>query len=128
MKDPGWTALRRIVYEVRAYWPHLTGIFLLSLLATPLALLAPFPLKIVIDNVLGARELPGLLSAVLPASLAQSRSGLLVAATLLVVVLALLNQLRGLASWALQTVAGEAMVLDFRTKLFAHAQRLSLAY
>jgi ATP-binding cassette, subfamily B, bacterial len=122
------TVLWRIVREVRPYWPQLCGTFVLSLLSTPLALLAPLPLKIVVDNVLGGRDLPELLSAFLPAFLERSQGGLLGGAASLVIILALLNQLRGLANWALQTNAGEAMVLDFRTKLFAHVQRLSLVY
>jgi len=34
----------RLFLWARPYWPHLAGVFLLSLLATPLALLVPLPL------------------------------------------------------------------------------------
>ena len=128
MTVSNWVILRRIAREVSPYWAHLSGIFLLGLLSTPLALSAPLPLKIAIDNVLGSQNLSAFLSRFLPAEIAGSRGGLLSVAAALVIIIALLNQLRGLASWALQTIAGEAIVLDFRTKLFAHAQRLSLAY
>src|SRR6266852_9965115 len=44
----------RLLGEARPYWPHIAGIFLLSLLSTPLALLLPFPLKLAVDSVIGA--------------------------------------------------------------------------
>ena len=42
---------RRLFEQARPYWPHLAAIFLLDLVATPLALLSPVPLKIAVDNV-----------------------------------------------------------------------------
>jgi hypothetical protein len=39
--------------QARPYWSHIAGVFFLSLLATPLALLTPVPLKIAVDTVLG---------------------------------------------------------------------------
>ncbi len=44
----------RLFLWARPYWPHLAGVFLLSLLATPLALLVPLPLKIALDSGLGS--------------------------------------------------------------------------
>lgn len=123
-----WTVLRRITGEVYPYWPQLLGIFALSLLSTPLALLAPLPMKIVIDHVLGSQSLPALLADLLPEGIATSRGDLLVVAAGMVVTIALLNQSRGFAAWVLQTWSGERMVFAFRTRMFAHAQRLSLAY
>jgi ATP-binding cassette subfamily B protein len=46
----------------------------------------------------------------------------------LLVGLTLVNQLYGLANSLLGTYTGEKLVLDFRTKLFHHAQRLSISY
>src|SRR6476659_7374372 len=48
------TLYRRLVAEARPYWPHTLAYLLLSLLATPLALLAPLPLKIAVDSVIGS--------------------------------------------------------------------------
>jgi len=52
--------LRRMALQAPPYRPHILGIFLLSLLSTPLTLLTPLPLKMVIDSVIGSRPLPGL--------------------------------------------------------------------
>src|SRR5207249_7773722 len=42
---------RRLWREARPYWPHLAGMLLLSLLATPIALLVPLPLTIIVHSV-----------------------------------------------------------------------------
>jgi ATP-binding cassette subfamily B protein len=52
---------------------------------------------------------------------------LLLAAALFVAI-TLLGQLQDLASSVLSTYTGERLVLDFRTQLFRHVQRLSLAH
>ena len=68
---------RRLAQEARPYWCHFLGILLLGLLSAPLALLAPLPLKIAVDNVLDKRPLPRFLEALLPAGAAQSPGALL---------------------------------------------------
>jgi ATP-binding cassette subfamily B protein len=117
-----------LLREARPYWPHLAGIFVLSLLAAPLALLLPLPLKIAVDNVLGQHPLPPVLQALLPEGVALPRTSLLLLAAGLVLAIGLLVQLQGLGSWLLETYTGERLVLGFRARLFAHVQRLSLSY
>ncbi|MDH3602478.1 MAG: ABC transporter ATP-binding protein/permease [Candidatus Tectomicrobia bacterium] len=118
--------LRRLLQEARPYWPHLTGILLLDLFATPLALLSPLPLKIVVDSVLGTEALPEFLSAAIPIAWREPSALLILAVTLLIVT-ALLTQLQSLAASFLRAYAGGRMVLDFRNLLFGHGQRMSLA-
>ena len=101
---------------------------MLSLRSTPLALLTPLPLKIVVDNVLGDAAVAGLLAMVLPSQLEGSSTSLLWIAVVLLLLIALMNQLQGLALELASTAAGERLVLDFRSHLFRHAQRLSLGY
>lgn len=123
-----FTLYRRLLRQARSCWPHLVGILFLSLLAPPLTLLAPLPLKIVVDNAIGSRPLSGVLDSVLPAAVPRAGPGLLIPAVLLVVAIGMLLRLQGLASWLLQTYTGERLVLDFRGLLFRHVQRLSLSY
>jgi ATP-binding cassette subfamily B protein len=119
---------RRIGSMVRSCWPHLTGITLLNLVATPIALLSPLPLKIAIDSVLGSHALPDWIARLLPASAQMGRnSGLAVAAGLLIMV-AVLGSAQSLAVWLLQTYTGERLVHDLRGRLLWHAQRLSLSF
>jgi ATP-binding cassette subfamily B protein len=119
---------RRLAREVRAYWPHLVGLVVLGLLASPVALLNPVPLKVAVDNVLGARPLPDALAAILPDAFTQSQNALLLGAVALLVAIALLGQMRELAYGYLKAWVGERLVLDFRARLFDRAQRLSLTY
>jgi ATP-binding cassette subfamily B protein len=120
---------RRILMESRKFWPHIWLIFLVSLAATPLALLTPVPLKIVVDTVIGEQPLPSWLDWLLPSSLQHTNETLmLIFAAGLMVTVALLMSLQGLAAWILQTYTGESIALSFRAKLFQHMQRLSITY
>ena len=119
---------KRLLHHARPYWIHILGIFTLSLLSTPLVLLTPLPLKIVVDSVLGSHPLPSFLQVLFPSVIHPSSTALLVLATGLLVPIALLLHLQGLAVWMLTVYSGERLVLDFRAELFRHAQRLSLSY
>ena len=93
-----WTLYRRLLGQARPYWLHLGGLFLLSLLASPLALLTPLPLKMAVDSVVGShRQIPGPLAALLPAAVTRSHTAMFVVAAVLFVIIALLTQLQGLA-------------------------------
>src|SRR5881409_1016865 len=119
---------RRLLRQARPYWLHLAGLFGIGLLASPIALLNPVPLKIVVDSVLGTRSLSPALQALLPAAIAGSRGALLAAAVGLLLAVAALAQLQALSNKFMQAYVGERLVLAFRTQLVQHAQRLSLSY
>src|SRR5438552_7329508 len=74
---------RRLLRQARPYWLHLAGLFGIGLLASPLALLDPVPLKIVFDSVLGSHPLPVYVRAVLPSAGLGSAGALHVASGLL---------------------------------------------
>jgi ATP-binding cassette subfamily B protein len=118
---------RRVLREARPYWIHIAAIFLLNLLATPIALLLPVPLKIAVDNVIGGKPLPSWLDAVLPDWL-QGTNGLLLFAVALLVAVELFSQLQSLSSNLLRTFTGERVTLRFRSQLFHHVQRLSISF
>jgi ATP-binding cassette subfamily B protein len=118
---------RRLLRQARPYWPHIVLVFLLDLLAIPLSLLTPIPLAIAVDSALGSEPLPGFLAAWLPTD-TWSWEAVLVLVVILLVGIALLSQLQDLATSLLGTYTGEKLDLDFRSRLFRHVQRLSLAY
>src|SRR2546422_5497244 len=68
---------RRLLRQARPYWLHLAGLFGIGLLASPLALLDPVPLKIVFDSVLGSHPLPAYVRTVLPSAVLGSPRGVL---------------------------------------------------
>jgi ATP-binding cassette, subfamily B, bacterial len=119
---------RRLASELRPFRLQIGGLFLISLLATPLTLLVPVPLAVTVDTVLGDKSLPGFLEAIVPAGIEDSKAALLVAAAVAFVLIALLLQLQSMASVVLRAYTGERIMLDFRTRLFRHVQRLSLSY
>src|SRR3989454_11395758 len=119
---------RRLLRQARPYWLHLAVLFGIGLLASPIALLNPVPLKIVVDSVLGSRPLPAWLAAALPAATTRSAATLLAVAIGLLIAVAALAQVQGLANKFMQAYVGERLVLAFRTQLVQHAQRLSLSY
>lgn len=119
---------RRLLRQARPYWLHLAGLFGLGLLASPVALLNPVPLKIAVDSVLGGHPLPAFLQPVFPESAAQSTVAILLFAIALLVAVAALGQFQRLASTLLRAYVNEKLVLNFRRRLFHHVQRLSLAY
>ena len=112
----------------RPYWPHFAGIFILSVIAAPLGLLLALPLKIAVDSVIGNMPLPHFLQGLIPASYHASRGANLLAAVGLLLALSLLMNLQSFAAWLLQTYTGEKLVLDFRTLLFWHVQRMDLQF
>jgi len=116
----------RTLRQSRRCWPHLAGIAALSLLSMPLTLLYPLPLKIAVDSVLGQQPLPNFLNHFL----APMRPGPVAIgfAVALLLAIALLANLQGLASWYLQTYTGEKLVWDFRAELLNHVQRLPLSF
>jgi ATP-binding cassette, subfamily B, bacterial len=122
------TISRQLLRLSRPYWPHIAGIFLLSLIAAPIGLLLAFPLKIAVDNVIGSRPLPHVLQVLLPAALHGSKSASLLLAAGLLLFLSLAMNLQSFAAWLLQTYAGERLVLDFRAQLFWHVQRMDLLF
>jgi ATP-binding cassette subfamily B protein len=120
--------LRRLLVQARPYWGAILAIFLLDLVATPLVLLAPLPLKIAVDCVVGSAPFPGFLEPLIPDSVLESSTAVLVVAAGLLLAVAALSRLQALGSAVLRAFTSERLVLDFRARLFRHLQRLSLAY
>lgn len=119
---------KRLLAEARPFWLFIAALFLLEVLAIPLALLNPVPLKIVVDSVLGAEPLPGWLTPLVPSGVADVATRLLFFAVALLVAVALLGYLRVWATWLMKAYAGNKLLLSFRAKLFSHIQELPFTY
>ena len=119
---------RRLFRWARPYWPHLGALFLLSLLASPIALLLPLPLKIAVDSGLAVKPLPHLVRLFLPDSFKLTPSSALALAVGILAGVTILSQVQSLAVSLLRTYTGEKVLLDFRSEVFRQAQKLSLAY
>lgn len=122
-----WTCIPRVFPYLRPYWRLASGSVGITLSSALTSLLAPWPLKILVDNVLAGQPLSPTMAAVL-GPFAGDRVRLLLFAVLAGLGLALIeNGLSVLESYV-NTKLDQRMVLDFRSDMFQHAQRLSLAF
>jgi ABC-type multidrug transport system fused ATPase/permease subunit len=117
----GW-----ILSFLRPYRPRVAGIVVIGLVEIGLAMLAPWPLQIVVDHVLGPHALPSSLAAVVPAALAERTSLLLVAIVIAGLLLQLAIEVVRMGSTQLQVDTGQRIVYDLRRTLLAHLQALPL--
>ena len=122
MKKSSRVALR-VLLDVKSFWPHL-GIFLLLTLASlPLTLLAPVPIKLVVDHVIGHAPAPTLASWFC----AHAHISLLLLSCAFALAIAFLQSALTLGLWIYQRYLGEKLVLITRARTLAHAQLLSLS-
>jgi len=122
------TIYRRFLAEARPYWPHVAAVLVLNVLAAPLKLLMPLPVKIALDHVIEANPLPAILAGLIRPFGDPGPNGVLVLACSLLVLFTLLTYLNGLAIWILGTYTREKLLLRFRSKLLTHLQELPLTY
>ena len=104
-------------------------IFALTVLASAFVALQPWPMKLVVDNVLGGKPLPPFAQRAFETfSLGTGRTGLLVIAVAGGLMLFLLSSaLDAVLAWS-WTVAGRRMVYDLAEDLFARLQRRSVLF
>ena len=116
----------RLVRKVTSRLGPYRGLFLIAigqvLAIGVLELAKPWPLKVIVDNVLGGQPIdwPGLHGL-------GTHAILLAGCIALVGVYALLGALSVTSNYATINV-GQRLVNDFRSELYAHLQRLSLAF
>jgi ATP-binding cassette subfamily B protein len=85
-------------------------------------------LKIAVDYVIGSKPVPAFLTGLLPSDKPSFAATMLAMAAGLLVLTTLLLYVQSLSVTIFQTYVGERVVLEFRTVLFQHVQRLSLSY
>ncbi|HZT08336.1 MAG TPA: ATP-binding cassette domain-containing protein [Chloroflexota bacterium] len=90
-------------------------------------LLTPWPLTILVDNVLGQKPIPGVLATFLGDWGQDRRTLFMLAVGSGVVIAAVSGGLNVLANYV-NTKLEQRIVLDFRAECFEHAQRLSVPY
>lgn len=101
---------------------------ILVLVVAAAGVLEPWPLKIIVDNVLRDRPLRGPLSPLFPASVRSDANRLLVAAAVALLVVVMVSALAEYVSTRVLDGVGERMMAGVRERLYAHLQRLSLSY
>ena len=120
----------RLIRElIRPYRGTLLIILLAMMVETAMSLAAPWPLKIIIDNVVGSHKLPHWLDHMVRPML-EGGGKLQVAglAALAVVVIALLGALATYIDNYYTESVGQWVANDLRMRTYHHLQRLSLGY
>ena len=117
----------RVLWFLRPHWRLAAGSAVLTVLSSLATLITPWPLKIVVDHVLEKHPLPSALAQALGPVAADRMGLLLFAAGAGLLVALMLNGLH-VASNYVNTKIEQHITLDFRSHLFLHAQRMSLAF
>lgn len=117
----------RVLPYLRPYWPLAVFSIATTILMVLAGLLEPWSLKILIDNALGKAPLPAWLAAPWGAH-SSDRFTLMVFAVLFGFGVRLLQNALGVVAKYVDTKLEQSMILDFRSDLFEHAQRLSFSF
>jgi ATP-binding cassette subfamily B protein len=119
--------LPRVLRYLRPHWRAAVVSVVVAVAVSLLALLEPWPLKVLFDSVLGSVPAPAVVARVME-PLKHDKATLLLVVVVAGFALTLVgNALKVLNSYY-ETRVSQRMTLDFRSELFRHAQRLSLDY
>src|SRR5579871_1681494 len=91
-------------------------------------LLQPWPLKIVLDNVLKSREIHGWLNSLILYLVGEDKLAILKFAAVAVLAIACLDAICSYAEKYITTSVGQWVTHDLRLMLYHHIQRLSLSF
>lgn len=117
-----------VVGLIRPYYKWLLLIFFALVAETLMSIAAPWPLKIIIDNVIGKGELPKYLTWLNSTTLAADPRLMAATAAIVFVLLTVIGSVAGyINSYYTENVA-QYVAKDLRQKMYHHLQRLSLAY
>jgi ABC-type multidrug transport system fused ATPase/permease subunit len=118
-----------LAFSLHLLRPHSTRLVLVlaaMLIETAMSLAAPWPLKIVLDSVLGSEPMPAALSWLVGSS--QDRLALLNATVVATVAIALLQAGAAYLNAYYTVSIGQWIAHDLRQSVYAHLHRLSLSY
>ncbi len=119
----GWT-----LSFLRPYRMRVLAISILSMAEIGLTALAPWPLKIVVDSVLGDHPLPERFAGVMASTVGANRVTLLVVVVVAGLLLQTANEVLRMLQTQLQVDTGQRIVYGLRARLLAHLQDLPLRH
>jgi ABC-type multidrug transport system fused ATPase/permease subunit len=128
LKKPTKSLTSLVLELIKPYNKWLLVIFLAMLLETAMSLLGPWPLKIIIDNVVGHHPLPMWLEWIKDLPFETSKMAIAGAAAIGLILIALIGGIAGyIDNYYTESVA-QYVANDLRQKVYHHLQRLSLSY
>ena len=121
--------IRLIRSLVRPYRGTLFVILLAMIVQTVMSVAGPWPLKIVLDNVVGSHKLPPWLDHLLAPLLGgSSKMQIAIAAAIAAIIIAVLGALGSYIANYYTTSVGQWVANDLRLRTYHHLQQLSLSY
>ncbi|MBI5339866.1 MAG: ABC transporter ATP-binding protein [Mycolicibacterium rufum] len=121
--------MRLILELLRPYRWLVAGIFAVLCVQIAMGLAAPWPLKVVLDSVVGDHPLPPWLHGLLQPILGgESRMHIAGLAAIMVIVIAVIAAIATYVANYLTETVGQKVGNDLRTRAYHHLQQLSLSY
>ena len=118
-----WTLSFLSPYRARVLW-----ISVLCLTEIGLAALAPWPLKVIVDNVLGGQQLPGPIAEITRSTVGNSLAALLILVVVIGLLIQISNELVRIIHTQLQVDMAQRIVYKLRSQLLHHLQALPLRH
>ena len=118
-----WTLSFLSPYRARVLW-----ISVLCLAEIGLAALAPWPLKVIVDNVLGGQQLPGPIAEITRSIVGNSLAALLILVVVIGLLIQISNELVRIIHTQLQVDMAQRIVYKLRSQLLHHLQALPLRH
>jgi subfamily B ATP-binding cassette protein MsbA len=125
--EPGSSRKLRIIDLVRPHWKALTIALVAVLGETLTDILDPWPIKIVVDNILQSKKLPAVLGGIVSALFGHNAYAIVNFAVAAVAVIAIVGAVSSYFEKYLTTSVSQWVAHDLRRTLYHHIQRLSLA-
>jgi subfamily B ATP-binding cassette protein MsbA len=121
---------KRLIFDylIRPHWKALTIAFIAVAVESAADLMEPWPIKIVLDYVIGSKPAPEWLSSFIETILGTSKLAVLNFAALAVVAIAVLGAIASYTEKYLTTKVAQWVMHDLRQTLYHHVQRLSLSF
>ena len=121
--------MTRLVKDLlRPYRGWLVVILLAMLVETAMSLAGPWPLKIVLDSVVGHHPMPAWIVRLLGPHIADHKMGLAAVAAALIVIIAVLDSVATYIDNYYTESVGQYVANDLRMRVYHHLDRLSLGY
>jgi subfamily B ATP-binding cassette protein MsbA len=121
--------LSRLAFQqIRPYKKWVILILAAMLLEALMGIASPWPLKIIIDNVIGSQRLPSWLQWIDTTLIGKSKMALALATALLLVLITVIGAIAGYVNSFYTESVGQYVANDTRLKIYHHLQRLSLGY
>ena len=112
---------------IRPYWFGLTVALVAVLGETLTDVLEPWPIKVVVDNILQSKTLPHWMAGIVTRIFGQNLLAILNFAVAAVVAIAIVGAVSSYMEKYMTTSVSQWVAHDFRRTLYNHIQRLSLA-